>query len=521
MPVEKRGEFVSQWRDSLATGEESRIAASLNHPLSYDTPSDMPLRSLIARHVLSASLLLAGTGLAAATPQITPEFRAASIAHAEQVLAERGLVHGHPDELEAIKTELLMVLTEFHDIEQVMGVRDREGTLLQAPGDPGPSLSTVPGLMELVNDLSDAELTLLQGVVPDLTELHRVSRSLRTTLEASAQRARATGGSLANHTVPGLSGTAQAGSRGTLPTASYGCANGRPTYADTVGGFATVQIARGVAQAASRGCDLTALGFNAALVCLITDGVVLVAEGVWAGLDLCTADADSAEIYANYQRNAFLAGQQDQMISTLNTIRSTVSAVPPVSILTSLIATQTAVTDSRDDVLEAVSEAQLNLQGWVQVGASATMNRVTEAETAILAALQTTGGSGVESRLAAIEDLLEHEVAQKRIVMSAVNLSGSEIKYLIVASEPGLGNVDVTFDLIEGYRPGHGFEHVLGGTVHSIDVGVYEFDILLKGPSPYIAYRMHCRRQLGPAGPEGDHIGSVYFHADALNSGGQ
>lgn len=478
----------------------------------------MSLRHLIARQfrplVLPLAVLAAGTSVSSAAPQITPELRAMSARHAERLLAERGLAYASPEVLEGVKTELLMVLTEFNDIEQVMGVRDRDGTLLQAPGDPGPSQSRIPGLMNMVGELTDAELTLLSSVLPDLRELHRVTRELRTDLQLHARTHRD-----AN---PTLGGSASSGSRGTFPTASYGCAGGRPSYGGTVAGLATVQTARGVALAASRGCDLTALGFNAALVCLITDGVHLTAEAVWSGIELCTSDADSAEILASYERNAYLASRQDQMISTLGTINANILAAPPALILNSLIATQTSVTASRDTILTALEDVRVGLISWIQLGASTTITRVDEAETNILNALQTTGLGAIETRLTNIEQVLDEEIAAKRIVMSAVNVTNNgEETFLIVTSQPGIGNVDVTFDVVEGYRPGHGFETAQHSSITQLETGVYEFIALWKGPSPYLAYRFHCRREVGPVGPAGDYLGSVYFNKLSLNSGGQ
>lgn len=107
-----------------------------------------------------------------------------------------------------------------------------------------------------------------------------------------------------------------------FPDAEYSfCGSGRSDAGFMLAAQEVLIAAKGVWSAASRGCDevvvVAGFGGNVSLVCIITDGVLAVAEGVLNGYEFCDNDIDSAEINGSYRRLEHIHGDLSDAQTTI------------------------------------------------------------------------------------------------------------------------------------------------------------------------------------------------------------
>jgi hypothetical protein len=185
---------------------------------------------------------------------------------------------------------------EVNDPEQL---RDSLREILQVEGDIADKLidtasqAAISDALSQLESMTAEELEVFQGLGQDLDDLKYSFDLLNDIVdefsnEAVEQRMRISAGSLGSANYSGFCGSTR------INTDDY-------WIAKTV-----LIVAKLVRDTASRGCNqvgvIAGFGANTSLACIVTDTIFNTADGVFAMIDFCVADVDSAEIEGAYER---------------------------------------------------------------------------------------------------------------------------------------------------------------------------------------------------------------------------
>lgn len=146
--------------------------------------------------------------------------------------------------------------------------------------------------MQILDKATDADMARLMSYGADFVKLRDSMIALRQALNWPVEQRN-------GHKVVALS----AG----FPDADYDfCGSTHGSAPALLAAQVTLDIAKGIWSVADRGCEETVValgeGGNVALVCIVTDTVLFVAEAAFNGVQFCENDIDSAEINGSYRR---------------------------------------------------------------------------------------------------------------------------------------------------------------------------------------------------------------------------
>ena len=239
-------------------------------------------------------------------------------------MAERGVPFAATEALEARRSEYLSILTGLHEISEIYGGNAHSESSLTPQG----ARSKAERSMGMVHNLSDAELSMMIEVTPDITPLVQATRNL---LQIARSQQQSSQQSI-------LGGNSQIGSgpnngplfSGGFPGAPYSPEYGsvRPTTAAILAASTTFEIADDVRELAGRACDETivaiGVGGNTALICLISDAVWVVAKTVFWQIQFWSSDVDGAEIEGTYDRVGHLHTDIESLQSSITAHNSNI-----------------------------------------------------------------------------------------------------------------------------------------------------------------------------------------------------
>ncbi len=149
--------------------------------------------------------------------------------------------------------------------------------------------------MQMVENISDADLARLMSSGADFRQLHEAMLSLRETLREPEQSA----------------GRKPVALSAGFPDAEYSfCGSTHKAAAGLLAAQVVLDVAKGVWDSLNRFCEqvVIAAGFggNASVPCVAADLVLNIAIAVFHGVEFCENDIDSAEITGSYKRLAHI-----------------------------------------------------------------------------------------------------------------------------------------------------------------------------------------------------------------------
>jgi len=407
------------------------------------------------RLIATTGFVAVAVSLAFAVPQIVSSRNLQRERVATERMGERGIQLGAADALEVRRTQYLRVLINLHQASEIYGA----GSLPNGDLPFMDAKSTAERTMDMVNNLSDAELTMMIEFVPDLTPLLNATQQLVQV--ALSDQMNSTGG-------PGYSpqngGTVNSSG---FPDAPYSTEVGstRPTTGALLAAAAVFEVADDVRELAGRACDevIVAIGAggNGALFCLISDGVWVVAKSVFWGIQFESDDVDSAEILGTYLRSAHLHTDIEGVQSSLNTHDANIDGD---------LAAHNANIDADLVAHNANIDADL-------VAHNANIDADLVAHDANIDQDLIDHDVNITALLGTAQATLDNEIEKRQVHLQVFQIS--DRKFMLVSTESGL-SVNVAINSVEVFIDStNSFIPVPGSTITNVDTGTYVIEVIL------------------------------------------
>ena len=447
------------------------------------------------RFIAFSGIVAVTVSLAFAVPQLRSERDLRQERVATEQLAERGIPFASVETIEARRAQYLRILTDLHEVSQIYGA----GTRSQGDLSFAQAMSTAEKVMEMVHNLSDAELTMMIEAVPDLTAFSNATNDLLSLTRT--QQASQAGGSGYGFSSSG--GTINSGG---FPDAPYSTEVGdtRPTTTALLAAAATFEIADNTRELAGRACDeiIVAIGagFNTALVCLISDGIWVVAKSVFWAIQFESDDVDSAEINGNYLRLGHLHTDIESLQSSLTAHDANIDAAlmaHDANIDADLVAH-----DANIDADLVAHNANIDAD---LVTHDANIDADLVAHDANIDADLVLHDMTMQALVGGVQQTLDEEIEKRQVHLQAFEVSAPGY-FLVSATESGLG-VNVSFDLIQTYdKFAMSFANIPNPTITQVETGIYAIQMNIPPFSTQEVFRIRVTHDDAV-----DHYGELIF----------